>query len=74
MTIKNISEFPVGKLDIDLTGPTGNAFHLIGIAADLSKQLGLDFNDIQADMTSGDYEHLIDVFEKNFGKHVTLYR
>ena len=61
-------------IEIDLTGPDGNAFVLIGIAGKLANQLGLDKAAIQAEMMSGDYENLIKVFDKNFGHFVTLYR
>ena len=61
-------------IEIDLTGPDGNAFMLIGKAGNLAKQLGLDKAKIQAEMMSGDYENLIKVFDKHFGHFVTLYR
>jgi hypothetical protein len=61
-------------IEIDLTGPDGNAFVLIGTAAKLARQLGLDGKAIQAEMMAGDYENLIKVFDKNFGSFVTLYR
>jgi hypothetical protein len=61
-------------IEIDLTGPEGNAFVLIGKALALSKQLGLDGKAIQTEMMSGDYENLIKVFDKHFGHFVTLYR
>ena len=61
-------------IEIDLTGPDGNAFVLIGTAGNLAKQLGLDKAKIQAEMMAGDYENLIKVFDKNFGSFVTLYR
>ncbi len=57
---------------IDLTGPDGNAFVLIGKAGNLSKQLGLDKGAIQAEMMQGDYDHLVKVFDKHFGDFVTL--
>jgi hypothetical protein len=63
-----------GPVEIDLTGPDGNAFALMGYAKSLARQLNLDFKPIQAEMMSGDYENLINVFEKNFGEFVTLYR
>lgn len=63
-----------GPVEIDLTGPDGNAFALIGYARRLADQLGLDKNKIQAEMMSGNYENLINVFEKNFGEFVVLYR
>ena len=61
-------------ISIDLTGPAGNAFVLLGTANKLAKQLGLDGNDIQAEMMEGDYEHLVSTFDKHFGHFVTLYR
>lgn len=61
-------------IEIDLTGPQGNVFFLIGTARNLAKQLGLDSSSIQKDMMSGDYENAINVFDKHFGSFVTLYR
>ena len=61
-------------IEIDLTGPDGNAFVLIGTAAKLARQLGLDGKAIQAEMMKGDYENLVSVFDKHFGHFVTLYR
>lgn len=63
-----------GPVEIDLTGPDGNAFTLIGIAGNLAKQLYLDKKKIQSDMMSGDYENLVKVFDSHFGEFVTLYR
>jgi hypothetical protein len=61
-------------IEIDLTGPQGNVFFLIGTANNLAKQLGLDGKAIQAEMMRGDYENAVNVFDKNFGSFVTLYR
>ena len=61
-------------ISIDLTGPDGNAFVLIGTAAKLARQLVLNSKEIQAEMMKGDYENLIKVFDKHFGHFVTLYR
>ena len=61
-------------ISIDLTGPDGNAFVLIGTAGKLAKQLGLDKDTIQKELMAGDYENLIKVFDKYFGHFVTLYR
>ena len=61
-------------IEIDLTGPQGNAFFLLGTAEKLARQFGLDGKAIQAEMMDGDYENLINVFDKNFGGFVTLYR
>ena len=64
-------------LEIDLTGPQGNAFYLLGYARNIGKQLGMTEKNITKltdEMTSGDYENLLQVFDKKFGSIVTLYR
>ena len=61
-------------IEIDLTGPQGNAYFLLGTAKNLAKKLGLNGNEITKEMMSGDYEHLLEVFDENFGMFVTLYR
>jgi hypothetical protein len=71
MAIKNKK---TREIEIDLTGPEGNAFVLLGKAGQLAKMLGLDGKAIQAEMMTGDYENLIKVFDKHFGHFVTLYR
>jgi hypothetical protein len=63
-----------GPIVIDLTGPDGNAFVLLGYAKRYAKQLGLDGKAIQNEMMQGDYEHLLQVFDKNFGDYVILER
>jgi hypothetical protein len=65
------------KMVIDLTGPDGNAFALLGIASRLGKQLELDKEQqekIRIEMMSSDYENLIKVFDENFGDYVDLER
>jgi hypothetical protein len=61
-------------IEIDLTGPQGNVFFLIGTARNLAKQLGMDSASVQKEMMSGDYENAVNVFDKHFGSFVTLYR
>ncbi len=74
MTIKNKSEMESPRPEIDLTGPGGNAFALLGHAKKYARDLGLDADAIHEEMTSGDYEHLVETFDKHFGDYVTLYR
>ena len=62
------------QLVIDLTGPQGNAFFLLGTAKNLAKPLGLDANSIMEEMKSSDYENLITVFDKYFGDFIILER
>jgi hypothetical protein len=61
-------------IEIDLTGPQGNAFFLLGTAQRLSNLFGFDTEKILSEMRSGDYENLIQVFDSYFGSVVTLYR
>ncbi|MDA7648798.1 hypothetical protein N8580_00535 [Akkermansiaceae bacterium] len=65
---------PQSEIVIDLTGPDGNAFTLMGYANRFAKQLGLDGKAITAEMMSGDYENLLEVFDRNFGDFVILER
>ena len=61
-------------IEIDLTGPDGNAFFLLGTAGKLAQQLGLDKKVIREEMMAGNYDHLVNTFDKHFGQFVTLYR
>ena len=77
MAIRNIQEKPGGPINIDLTGPDGNAFALIGLAKNLSKQLKYDHDRIERivdEMTLSDYEGLLYTFDREFGSLVTLWR
>tara|TARA_Y100000310_G_scaffold98201_1_gene95906 strand:- start:8629 stop:9177 length:549 start_codon:yes stop_codon:yes gene_type:complete len=62
------------KREIDLRGPSGNAFVLIGTARSLASQLGLDVQAMTDEMKAGDYEQLIEVFDRYFGDYVDLVR
>ena len=62
------------KIVIDLTGPEGNVFVLMGYAKQYAKQLDLDGDKIIKEMTSSDYENAVKVFDNNFGSFVTLLR
>ncbi len=65
---------PTKEIIIDLTGPDGNAFALMGYASNFAKQLGLNKEEIINEMMSSDYEHLLQVFDKHFGSFVILER
>tara|TARA_B100001093_G_C26595864_1_gene913663 strand:+ start:339 stop:554 length:216 start_codon:yes stop_codon:yes gene_type:complete len=62
------------EIVIDLTGPDGNAFALLGTAIRLGKQLGLDTDIITSEMKTGDYENLVEVFDRHFGHFIILER
>ena len=72
MTIKQKKE-RVGKIEIDLTGPEGNAFVLMGYAKSVCRKLGIDFKPILNEMRESDYTHLLEVFEREFGDYFILY-
>jgi hypothetical protein len=59
---------------IDLTGPQGNAFFLIGQAGRYARQLCLDGDAIITEMRLGNYENLVQVFDRYFGDYVILER
>ena len=59
-------------MDIELNGPNGNAFFLLGSANRFARQLDLDAAAITAEMKEGDYKHLVETFHKHFGLCVDL--
>lgn len=60
------------KRVIDLDGPEGNAFNLLGVAKSWGRQLDLNVTEILAEMTEGDYKNLVRVFDREFGSIVEL--
>ncbi len=77
MAIKKAEDQPYKKQEIDLRGPDGNAFVLMGLAKNYLKQLGYDkvkIDQVLKSMQSSDYENLITVFDKYLGDHVDLIR
>jgi hypothetical protein len=75
--IKSCDELEYRKIEINLNGPEGNAFNLIGLARSLGKQLKMtDFRIrcIQDEMMLSNYEMTIQTFDKWFGDYVILYR
>jgi hypothetical protein len=65
-----------GPIIIDLTGPDGNAYALMAYAKRFATQLGWadKGSSLIEDMMSGDYEHLLEVFDNAFGEYVILER
>lgn len=74
MSIKSATLLANRKQIINLNGPQGNAFFLLGIAAKLAKELGKDGDEIKERMTSDDYDNLVRIFDEEFGDYVDLYR
>ena len=71
-----------GKIELDLTGPDGNAFVLLGwakktgemIKEDLMILHGVTPQEVLDEMRSGDYENLLETFDEYFGRYFILYR
>ena len=64
-------------IEIDLTGPEGNAFYILGLAKKLCRDFRMTSqyeSQLLDRMKSGDYENLIQEFDNSFGEVVTMYR
>jgi hypothetical protein len=75
--IKDKNKMPESRPVIDLSGPQGNAFYLLGIAKKYAIQIGKTSQEIESlmkEMKSSDYENLVEVFDRNFGDYVDIYR
>ena len=77
MTIRCKSEMPHKKLEIDLTGPEGNAHVLMSYARKWGRQIGYSEHKIKCiidEMMLTNYEGLLYTFDREFGDYVTLWR
>ena len=64
-------------IEIDLAGPDGNAFVLLGLARNLCRQMKYDSDRTERiirEMTLTDYEGLLYTFDREFGSLVTMWR
>jgi len=59
---------------IDLTGPQGNAFALLASARKLARTLDMDEDVVIKEMSSSDYENLVETFDRYFGSFIILER
>lgn len=68
---------PPQKLEIDLSGPDGNAYVLMAYAERWGRQLGYSNHRIKSiidEMKLTNYEGLLYTFDREFGSFVTLWR
>ena len=75
--IKSKDEMPARPIEIDLTGPDGNAYALMAYAERFGRQLGYSQSKIDAIikvMMMTNYEGLLHTFDAEFGEFVTMYR
>lgn len=54
----------------NLDGPEGNVFVILGRAAKVAKENGMDWEAISAEAKSGDYQHVLDTMRKHFDAQV----
>jgi len=58
---------------IDLRGPEGNAYALLGIAKRAFNDLKWEnWDEVRKDMTSSDYDHLVEVFNDHLSEFYEL--
>lgn len=75
--IKSKEDMPIQHAVIDLTGPEGNAFALLGLARSFGRRLKWNsqkITEVTEEMMNGDYDNLVSVFDREFGQFVTLYK
>lgn len=54
------------KPKLQLLGQDGNAFFILARASKIAKQSGMDWEAIQKEATSGNYDHLLQTMMKYF--------
>ena len=62
------------RIEIDLSGPDGNAFVLLSYAKRWCKDLGMDYEPLRRELTTCDYSHLLNTLDKHFGRYVIFYK
>lgn len=74
MTIHSTSMPQPDKVQLNLSGPEGNAFAILAYASQYGKKLYPDtYQSILDDMKSQDYDHLIATFDRHFGDYFDIY-
>lgn len=74
MIVERDEYYAERPVEIDLNGPAGNAFVLLGTAKKWARELCLDEKQILQEMKASDYDNLVEVFDRYFGDHVVLIR
>ena len=58
---------------VDLSGPQGNAYALMGVARSIGRELNRPYNEIkevETKMMSGDYDNLVKVLFLEYGEFI----
>jgi len=70
-------EMPTRPIEIDLSGPDGNAYVLMAYARDIGRRIGYSEEKIKAIhkvMMMSNYEGLVHTFNDQFNEYVIIYR
>jgi hypothetical protein len=62
---------------INLSAPNVNAYFILGITVKIGQKLGFSANkiaEIKKEMNIGDYEHIVQVFIKEFSRYIKVIR
>ena len=65
------------QIEIDLSGPEGNAFCLLGLVGRLGISLGMSRKKIkliQDEMMLSSYDMLVETLDKYFGDYIVIYK
>lgn len=66
--VSNASVGYILRRTIDLSGPQGNAYYLLGLVGEYSTAIGIDGKALHKRMTDGDYDNLVAEFDAAFGE------
>ena len=75
MTIISHDEYDGPPRVVDLRGPEGNAYAVMGLVKSVLKQIGYDkdhIDEVIRNMMSSDYDHLIEVADEHIGHIYTF--
>lgn len=61
-----------GKYHVDLQGPDGNVFMVLGLVKSVCDQTGEDFKKISKAMMEGNYYHALGVVEKYLSDYIVF--
>jgi hypothetical protein len=65
-TIKATKELDKKRPKLKLTGEDGNAFFILGKAKRVARKNNMNWDEIKAEATSGNYDHLLQTMMKYF--------
>jgi hypothetical protein len=58
------------KIKLDLQGPHGNVFYLIGITNDFPMKNGSDRKTVIKEILGGDYQNVLSIIKREWGAYI----